>query len=174
MEPRSLTAHDVGVTTEGRGGLINPPTQYAAGPETTTVRYGEGCNSMGRRKRLLSSGPITRDVNGAGARSAVNPHAACDAAGAGNGATDTPTRARRGKPRTRPRRRLRATAPALDPTNCLDCYSLGRDHAPQDIIPCAFQTCRATNRAARSTGMTPGRMSRDDQSLMIVRAVNST
>ena len=49
-------------------------------------------------------------------RSAVNPHAACDAAGAGDGATDSPTRARREKSRTRPRRHLRAPAPALDAT----------------------------------------------------------
>src|SRR4030095_8863795 len=34
----------------------------------------------------------------AGARSAVNPHAACDAAGTGNGITVTSTRARKGKP----------------------------------------------------------------------------
>jgi hypothetical protein len=32
-----------------------------------------------------SSGFITRDVNGAGARSAVNLHAACEEADAGNG-----------------------------------------------------------------------------------------
>jgi hypothetical protein len=32
-----------------------------------------------------SSGFITRDVNGAGARSAVNLHAACEEAEAGNG-----------------------------------------------------------------------------------------
>src|SRR5262245_21909943 len=37
--------------------------------------------------------------NDAGARSAVNPHAACDAAGTGNGITGTPTRARRGNHR---------------------------------------------------------------------------
>ena len=41
----------------------------------------------------------------AGARSAGNPHAACEVAGAGNGATDTAKRARRGKPRKQPSRR---------------------------------------------------------------------
>jgi hypothetical protein len=41
----------------------------------------------------------------AGARSAGNPHAACEVAGAGNGATDPATRARRGKPRIQPSRR---------------------------------------------------------------------
>ena len=61
-------------------------------------------------------GHITLDAKCAGARSAGNPHAACDAAGAGDGATETPKRARRGKPRTQPRRFLRATAPVPDPT----------------------------------------------------------
>ena len=61
-------------------------------------------------------GRITLDAKCAGARSAGNPHAACDAAGAGDGATETPKRARRGKPRTQPRRFLRATAPVPDPT----------------------------------------------------------
>jgi hypothetical protein len=43
-------------------------------------------------------GPITFDAKCAGARSAGNPHAACDVAGAGNGVTDLSIRARRGKP----------------------------------------------------------------------------
>ena len=49
-------------------------------------------------------GPITLDVKCAGARSAGNPHAACDVAGVGNGATERPKRARKGKPwiQTRP------------------------------------------------------------------------
>ena len=42
---------------------------------------------------------ITLAANCAGARSAVNPHATCDAADVGNGATENPKRARRGKPR---------------------------------------------------------------------------
>ena len=61
-------------------------------------------------------GPITLDEKCAGARSAGNPHAACEVEGAGNGATDYPRRAQRGKPRTQPRVLLRATAPVLDPT----------------------------------------------------------
>ncbi len=77
---------DVGVNTEGRGGLINPPSTL-----------------QDLRRRLCvtakaAHGLITRDVNGAGARSAANPHAACDAAGTGNGITVTSTRARKGKP----------------------------------------------------------------------------
>src|SRR5712692_445255 len=63
-----------------------------------------------------SSGLINREVNRAGARSAVNPHAACDVAGTGNGITATPTWARRGKPRTQTRSGLRVTAPVPDPT----------------------------------------------------------
>jgi hypothetical protein len=42
---------------------------------------------------------ITLAANCAGARSAVNPHAACDVADVGDGVTDNPKRARRGKPR---------------------------------------------------------------------------
>src|SRR5215475_1130789 len=44
-------------------------------------------------------GRISLVVKCAGARSAGNPHATCDVAGAGNGATATPKRALRGKPR---------------------------------------------------------------------------
>ena len=63
-----------------------------------------------------SIGLITLETKCAGARSAGNPHAACDVAGAGNGATAIPKRARRWKRRTQPRSCLRVTAPALDPT----------------------------------------------------------
>src|SRR5262245_27938616 len=61
-------------------------------------------------------GPITLAVKCAGARSAGNPHATCDVAGAGNGITETSKRARRRKSWIQPRRFLRITAPALDPT----------------------------------------------------------
>ena len=64
-------------------------------------------------------GLITLNEKCAGARSAGNPHAACEAEGTGNGVTDHPTRARRGKPRIQPRAVLRATAPVLDPTGVL-------------------------------------------------------
>jgi len=53
--------------------------------------------------RVQSIGRITLEVKCAGARSARNPHAPCDAAGAVDGATESPNRARRGKPRTQPR-----------------------------------------------------------------------
>ena len=62
-------------------------------------------------------GPINLDTKSTGARSGGNPHAACEAAGIGNGITDYPTRARRGKPRIQTRGVLRITAPVLDPTN---------------------------------------------------------
>ena len=42
---------------------------------------------------------ITLAANCAGVRSAVNPHATCDVADIGNGATENPNRARTGKPR---------------------------------------------------------------------------
>jgi len=57
--------------------------------------------------------------SGAGARSAANPHAACDAAGTGNGTTAPPTRARRGKPWIQTRSGLRVTAPVPDPTDVI-------------------------------------------------------
>ena len=61
-------------------------------------------------------GLITLDEKCAGARSAVNPHAACDAAGAGDGATGSSKRARREKSRMQSRTLLRATAPVPDAT----------------------------------------------------------
>ncbi len=61
-------------------------------------------------------GLITLGEKCAGARSAGNPHAACEAEGTGNGATANPKRARRGKPMIQPRAVLQATAPVLDPT----------------------------------------------------------
>ena len=69
------------------------------------------------RKRFQLICPITLDAKRAGARSAGNPHAACEVAGIGNGITDDPTRARRGKPRRQTRGVLRVTAPVLDPTS---------------------------------------------------------
>ena len=50
-------------------------------------------------------GPINLIAKCAGARSEGNPHAAYEVAGAGNGATDTARRARRGKPRIQPSQR---------------------------------------------------------------------
>ena len=61
-------------------------------------------------------GPITLDEKCAGARSEGDPHAACEAEGTGNGATDHTRRARSGKPRTLTSVLLRVTAPVLDPT----------------------------------------------------------
>jgi hypothetical protein len=71
-------------------------------------------------------GLITLDEKCAGARSAGNPHAACEAEGAGNGATDRPRRARRGKPRRQTRMILRAAAPVLDPTGVFGRHSRHR------------------------------------------------
>ena len=52
--------------------------------------------------RAMRIGPISLEAKCAGAPSAGNPHAGCEVAGAGNGATDTATRARRGKPPIQP------------------------------------------------------------------------
>lgn len=53
--------------------------------------------TLGSRPSMIRL--ISFAMNCAGARSAGNPHATCDVAGAGNGATANPKRARRGKPR---------------------------------------------------------------------------
>jgi hypothetical protein len=107
----------------GRQEWIDKPAQHAAG----------------LRQRLCvtakaAHGLITRDVNGAGARSAVNPHAACDVAGTGNEITATPTRARRGKPWRRPRSCLRITASSR-PYQCP-----GRTDRQFSAI-CVYATC---------------------------------
>ena len=46
---------------------------------------------------------INLEMKCAGTRSAGNPHAACEVAGAGNGITNIPSRARRGQPRIQTR-----------------------------------------------------------------------
>ncbi len=46
---------------------------------------------------------INLEMKCAGTRSAGNPHAACEVAGAGNGITNIPSRARRGQPRKQTR-----------------------------------------------------------------------
>jgi hypothetical protein len=93
---------------EGRGGLINPPGTLqdlrqrlcvAAKAATLWEWWSRRWHATAfglTRERVCPglvttesgshpSGLITRDVNGAGARSAVNLHAACDVAEAGNG-----------------------------------------------------------------------------------------
>jgi hypothetical protein len=123
---------------EGRGEMIKAPTDlqelsqriYIKGKAESSwgssVRLSVGGSGvcLGRRSMVESNsdliGPIKLDAKCAGKRSAVNPHAAFEEAGAGDGATDIPTRARRGKPRTQTRDALRATAPALDPTEAED------------------------------------------------------
>ena len=61
-------------------------------------------------------GPITLGEKCAGKRSAGNPHAAFDVAGAGNGATASRTEAWFSKGDCRSHRKPVATAPVLDPT----------------------------------------------------------
>ena len=62
-------------------------------------------------------GLITLDEKCAGARSAGNPHAACDVAGAGNGLTEWLVRHSQRKRGETDRPVLRSTAPVLDLTN---------------------------------------------------------
>src|SRR5271166_3903577 len=61
--------------------------------------------------------PITLGAKRAGERSARNPHATFDVAGAGDGLTVTLMRHSHGKPGGTDRRHLRSTAPAPDPTD---------------------------------------------------------
>src|SRR6516225_8301664 len=63
----------------------------------TTTRYGTPGRSESRSSPI---GHIKLDTKQTGAPSAGKLHAGCDVAGAGNGSTATPKRARRGKPRT--------------------------------------------------------------------------
>ncbi len=83
-------------------------------------------------------GLITLEEKCAGARSAGNPHAACEVAGAGNGITDDPSRARRGKPRIRTRTILRATAPVLDPTGVVSGEPNPNLHFRNKLHRCQF------------------------------------
>ena len=100
----------------GSGGVVDRCTTHSVCSTTT------GSDTSGhRRKPLRPISHITLGKKCVGARSAGNPHAACEEAGAGDGVTDILTRARRRKLRTQPRRALRATAPALDPTRLKGC-----------------------------------------------------
>jgi hypothetical protein len=154
---------------EGRGEMIKAPTDlqelsqriYIKGKAESSwgssVRLSVGGSGvcLGRRSMVESNsdliGPIKLDAKCAGKRSAVNPHAAFEEAGAGNGATDIPTRARRGKPRIQTRDALPATAPALDPTSR---YPPSISASPWVS---AKTNCAAVNRAirARATARSP-------------------
>ena len=82
--------------SDGRGGVVDGRSGHLdLGDGSRTVLESDS-NRIGR---------INLAAKCAGARSAGNPHAACEVAGAGNGATELAKRARRGKPRTRPSER---------------------------------------------------------------------
>ena len=117
VERRGLAAHHCR-SQPGRQGRDDKGAHPSAGPETKTIRQGEGRTvwtsqmsrlqveaveqgmavwhagtllgvprvvftvDLGSRSSLI--GPITLDVKCAGARSAGNPLATCDVAGAGN------------------------------------------------------------------------------------------
>ena len=82
-------------TSAGSGGAGNGCTTRLDSFRSTAFPIGS-CS----RQSLQSDRSISFAVKCAGARSAGNPHATCDAAGVGNGAMAIPKRARRGKPRT--------------------------------------------------------------------------
>ena len=113
-----------------------PRSEPDSGNPTVRDRRG-ACGNAGmvRAKRARTAETPKQPSSGPAAARAANLsrhlHAACEVAGAGDGATDIPTRARRGKPRTQPRDALRATAPVLDPTRALDTQLL--QHG-QDIV----------------------------------------
>src|ERR1700751_4103573 len=69
-----------------------------------------------RESRSSTIGHITLGMKQTGAPSAGNPHAGCDAAGAGNGFTVWLMRHSPRKPGATDRLGLRNTAPVLDPT----------------------------------------------------------
>ncbi len=98
---------------------------------------------------FYSSGPITLDEKCAGARSAGNPHAACDVAGVGDGITEGPKRARRWKRRIQPRHFLRIYAPALDPTNGERRYLWRAVDQDGDVIDILVQSRRNRRAAER-------------------------
>src|ERR1700686_4533132 len=71
-----------------------------------------------RESRSSTIGHITLGMKQTGAPSAGNPHAGCDAAGAGNGFTVGLMRHSQRKRGETDRPDLRNTAPVLDPTAC--------------------------------------------------------
>jgi hypothetical protein len=83
-------------------------------------------------------GLINLEVKCAGARSAGNPHAACDVEGAGNGTTERPIRARREKSRIQTRSVLvshRASSRPYQGGVVVDLrYAIG-DQLPELIVP---------------------------------------
>jgi len=98
---------------------------------------------------------ITLEEKCAGARSAGNPHAACDAAGAGNGITAHPTRARRGKPSTQPRSCLRIAAPVPDPSAAMLAAVLAGESPADGSCPAAIVVILGDGKGDRLVG-SPG------------------
>ena len=82
--------------SDGRGGVADGRSGHLDLGDGSRTVLESASNRIGR---------INLAAKCAGARSAGNPHAACEVAGAGNGATDLAKRARRGKPRIQPSQR---------------------------------------------------------------------
>jgi hypothetical protein len=117
VEQRGPAARDFFARKRGRGEMIKAPIVlqdlrrriYVKAKSESLWRFkrhGFGWKRWSREwlyERALESGTsmighINFDTKRAGARSAGYPHAACDVEGAGNGVTDDPKRARKGKP----------------------------------------------------------------------------
>src|SRR5271156_1678958 len=94
--------------------------------------------------RSSTIGHITFDTKQTGAPSAGNPHAGCDAAGAGNGFTVWLLRHSQRKRGAIARLDLRNTAPVLDPTrriiffaSCLEDDIHGNFEQPLAVVGCS-------------------------------------
>jgi len=96
---------------------------------------------------------INLEMKCAGTRSAGNPHAACDVAGAGNGITNIPSRARRGQPRIQTRDVLSGYRASSRPYHAADTDNGSRHEirisekrftifSPQDKESCLLNCCR--------------------------------
>ena len=117
-------------------------------------------------------GLINLVVKCAGARSEGNLHAACEVAGAGNGATDTVNRARRGKPRIQPSQVLTGHRASSRPDGLLSpgIRHSGTIPSGQGGLPDAG-VCRGRGRPCHRDGLRSGqlahrsRLTRDDTTL---------
>ncbi len=142
MERRGLTAHDVLVNMGGSGEMIKAPIDLQDLRPRLYVKAKtepSWCFTAPRLRLAAVASPmaipavadsganvislINLEMKCAGTRSAGNPHAACEVAGAGNGTTNIPSRARRGKPRIQTRDVLsgyRASSRPYQPPNMLE------------------------------------------------------
>ena len=109
----------VETSRRGTGSVIGAPEQTSHSSSHCQPRLDTSHPKRPRHAGLefvCVFGHDALDAKCAGARSAGNPHAACEEAGAGNGLTVWLVRHSQRKRGATDRPRLRGTAPALDPT----------------------------------------------------------